>query len=208
MIPTSDSESPLDEAVAASLREREARRKRAITGEAVSGLWQRVTLRRAIAEGVLLYGAWRLLVLIPIGFWPAPLFPFILLGLLLLRFAPPVWASLRIIATRREKMSRRFFLLAGILASLCASADIIIALLVGDPAQPFGGPTYGPDILRIFSKVGPHLHPLALTTLLGTALANWGFLLVYFVIATICTRLAQGGFLRFTMPAGDGRVTL
>jgi hypothetical protein len=24
----------------------------------------------------------------------------------------------------------------------------------------------------------------------------------------VCTRLANGGFLRFTMPAGNGRVTL
>jgi hypothetical protein len=33
-------------------------------------------------------------------------------------------------------------------------------------------------------------------------------LVVYFTIAVVCTRLANGGFMRFTMPAGNGRVTL
>jgi hypothetical protein len=33
-------------------------------------------------------------------------------------------------------------------------------------------------------------------------------LLVYYTIAVVCTRLANGGFMRFTMPAGNGRVTL
>lgn len=208
MTPTGDIEAQPEEDAAVAQREREERRKRAITGEASHGLWQRVSYRRALAEGVVIYIAWRLLVLVPITFWPAALFPFVLLGLLVLHFAPPVWASLRIIATRREKMSRRFFKLAIVLASLCAAADVLVALFAGDPAQPFDGPTYGPDIARLFGTAGPHAHPLSFTTLLVNSLENWGFLLIYFVIATICTRLAQGGFLRFTMPAGDGRVTL
>ena len=207
MTPTGDIEAPPDDNAAAH-REREERRKRAITGEASHGLWQRVTFRRAIVEGIIVYVAWRLLVLVPITFWPAALFPFVLLGLLILHFTPPVWATMRIIATRREKMSRRFFKLALVLAAFCAVADLLVALVAGDPAQPFGGPTYGPDIARLFIAAGPHAHPLAVTTLLGNSLENLGFLLIYFVIATICTRLAQGGFLRFTMPSGDGRVTL
>jgi hypothetical protein len=183
---------------------RAAQRKRAQTGEASSGLWQRVTFQRAIAEGVVIYALWRLLELVPITFWPPALFPFILLGLLVLRFLPPVWASLRVIATRREKMSRRFFTLAAILASLCALTDAGISLAVGDAAQPFGGPTFGPDIARFFAT---H-HHLGLGTFFVGQLANYGLLLGYFLIATICTRLAQGGFLRFTMPSGNGRVTL
>ena len=31
---------------------------------------------------------------------------------------------------------------------------------------------------------------------------------LYYMLAVVCTRLANGGFLRFTMPAGKGRVTL
>src|SRR5262245_1992970 len=123
---------------AISEAERAVRRRRAITGEADRGLWQRVGFRRAIVEAAIIYGAWRLLVLLPITFWPGGLFPFILLALLILRFTPPVWAAMRVIATRREKMSRRFFTMAGLLATICLGIDVGIALLIGDPAQPFG----------------------------------------------------------------------
>ncbi len=185
----------------AELAAREARRRR---GEAERGLWQRVDFRRAIIEGTIIFALWRLLVLVPLGVWPAGIFPLILLGLLLLRFLPPVWASMRLIATRREKMSRRFFKLAGLLATTCLLTDVLLALAVGDPAQPFGGPTFGPDLPRLFGVP----HHLGLGAFLGMELATYGLLLVYYLIATICTRLAQGGFLRFTMPAGNGRVTL
>ena len=189
----------------AELAAREARSRRARTGEAESGLWQRVHFRRAVIEGTVIFAIWRLLELVPIGIWPGALFPFILLALLLLRFTPPVWAALRLIATRREKMSRRFFWLAGILATTSLAMDVIIALAVGDPAAPFGGPKYGPDIARIFAH--SH-HPLGFGAFLLGEILTYVLLLAYYLIATICTRLAQGGFLRFTMPSGNGRVTL
>ena len=189
----------------AELQERAERRKRAQTGEASYGLWQRIDFRRAIIEGTIIYVAWRLLVLLPITSWSPLLFFVMWLGLLVLRFVPPVWAALRIIATRREKMSRRFFKLAGIMATICAGVDVVIALAAGDPAQPFGGPRYGPDLTRMVA--GSH-HPLSFGTFFVNELANFGLLVAYFLIATICTRLAQGGFLRFTMPSGNGRVTL
>ena len=31
---------------------------------------------------------------------------------------------------------------------------------------------------------------------------------IYYTITVVCTRLVNGGFMRFTMPAGNGRVTL
>jgi hypothetical protein len=189
---------------AADLAAREARQRRAHTGEANGGLWQRVHFRRAVVEGTSIFALWRLLELMPIGVWPAALFPIILLALLVLRFTPPVWASMRIIATKREKMSRRFFRLAGMLATTCFAVDVVIALAVGDPAPPFGGPAFGPDLPRFFAT---H-HHLSLGAFLGAELATYGLLLAYYLIATICTRLAQGGFLRFTMPSGNGRVTL
>jgi len=185
-------------------QERAERRKRSQTGEASSGLWQRTTFRRAIIEGAIIFTFWRLLSLVSIDFWPAGLFPFVLLGLLTLRFLPPIWASMRIIATKREKMSRRFFVLAGILAVSCTAIDVVIALFIGEYAQPFGGPLYGPDIARFATN---H-HHLGIVTFILNILATGGFLLTYYVIGTVCTRLAQGGFLRFTMPTGDGRVTL
>lgn len=189
---------------AAELAAREARSRRAQTGEAASGLWQRVHFPRAVIEGTVIFALWRLLELVPISTWPTTFFFLALLALLVLRFLPPVWASMRIIATKREKMSRRFFRLAGILATTCFAVDVIIALAVGDPAQPFGGPAFGPDLPRFFAT---H-HHLTLGAFLGMELATYGLLLAYYLIATICTRLAQGGFLRFTMPAGNGRVTL
>ncbi len=184
--------------------ERAARRQRAQTGEAVHGLWQRVSTRRAISEGVLIFLIWRLLVLVPITFWPAQIFPLILVALLILRFLPPVWSVLRVIATRRERMSRRFFGMSAILATACLGVDVLVALLVGDPMQPFGGPLYGPDIVRF----GASMHHLTIGAFARAELTTYGLLLVYFLLATICTRLAQGGFLRFTMPSGNGRVTL
>jgi hypothetical protein len=105
-------------------------------------------------------------------------------------------------------MSRRFFEMAAILATACTGVDMVIALFVGDPMQPFGGPQYGPDIVRLLARAGAHTHPLSVGAFVIATLATWGFLLAYYLIATICTRLAQGGFLRFTMPSGDGRVTL
>ncbi len=187
------------------LRAREARSRRARTGQAESGLWQRVDLRRAVIEGTAIFAVWRLLTLVPIDVWPGALFPFILLGLLVLRFTPPVWAAMRVIATRREKMSRRFFRLAAILATTSLAADVVISLAVGEPRQPFGGPQYGPDIARL---IGRGHHSLSLGTFILSELLTYGLLLAYYLIATICTRLAQGGFLRFTMPSGNGRVTL
>ena len=62
-----------------------------------------------------------------------------------------------------------------------------------------------PDLTRFTASGAAHLSPLAF---LVDSLGQLGLLAVYFTIAVVCTRLANGGFLRFTMPAGDGRVTL
>ena len=193
---------PLPEAELDAVRA--ARRQRLATGEADRGWWQRVGNRRAIVEGTIIFALWRLLVLVPITFWPAAIFPFVLIALLFLRCLPPIWAALRVIATRREKMSRRFFRQSFLLASACVLADVVIALCVGDPGGPFGGPLAGPDVARFGG--GPHA--LGFAPFLGAELLTYGLLLGYYLIATICTRLAQGGFLRFTMPSGNGRVTL
>lgn len=183
---------------------RRSHRRISAAGEAASGLWQRVSFHRAIIEGTFIFAVWRLLVLAPITFWPGGLFPFILFALLIMRFSPPVWSAMRIIATRREKMSKRFFKLSLLLSASAALMDVVIALAVGDPAQPFGGPLFGPDLPRLLA----HGHALLFSQFAQQELTSGLFLIVYFLIATICTRLAQGGFLRFTMPSGNGRVTL
>nr|MBF6592779.1 hypothetical protein [Ktedonobacterales bacterium] len=68
-----------------------------------------------------------------------------------------------------------------------------------------GGPSGPPDIVR-FGLRGPNA--LTPTGFLLGELVTWFLLAIFFTIAVVCTRLANGGFLRFTMPAGGGRVTL
>lgn len=168
-------------------------------------LFRRTTMRRAIIEGISIYVAGVLLTLIPPQVWPAPIFPVALVARLALWAAPPVWAAMRVVSTRREKMSRRFWGLGPLLALGCALASLIIALGIGEAQQPFGGLAGGPDIARFGAHGAFALTP---ATFIVGMLTQLGVLLVYYTIAVICTRLANGGFLRFTMPAGDGRVTL
>ena len=58
---------------------------------------------------------------------------------------------------------------------------------------------------RIFAS---GVHHLSVAGLVVYELKTASLLLAIFTIAVVCTRLAQGGFLRFTMPAGGNRVTL
>ncbi len=180
------------------------RRKMNERGEAISGLWRRVSYRRALVEGLAFFTAWRLLYLVPVPFWPSGIFPLILLILLALRISPPIWSTLRVIAPRREKMSVRFMKMSAILALGATGIDMLINLFIGEAMDPFGGPASGPDIQRLLAKS----NPLPLGTFALHTVEVFGGLLVYYFIAVICVRLAQGGFLRFTMPSGDGRVTL
>lgn len=167
-------------------------------------IFRRTSVRRAIAEGVAIFLLGRLLAMVPPAFWPPALFPLVLVAQLGLTFSPPVWAAMRVVSTRREKMSRRFWQLGPQLAALCVAVDMAVSLALGD-ARPFGGPAGPPDALRLIQGGPEHL------TLASFALDKllWlGILAIYFTIAVVCTRLANGGFLRFTMPAGNGRVTL
>ncbi|HLY31002.1 MAG TPA: hypothetical protein VKQ36_08230 [Ktedonobacterales bacterium] len=167
-------------------------------------LFRRTTMRRAIIEGIIIYTVGLFVALIPIGFWPAPIFPLVLVARLALWALPPIWAALRVVSTRREKMSRRFWRLGPTLAALCGLINMLIALCIGE-AQLYGGLAGEPDIVRLTTH---GTGALSFGAFALTMLAQLGWLLVYYTIAVICTRLANGGFLRFTMPAGDGRVTL
>jgi hypothetical protein len=167
-------------------------------------MFRKTTMRRAIIEGVLLFIAGRLLGLVPVEFWPPFLFPFILILRTLLFVAPPVWAAMRVKSTKREKMSRRFWRLGPILAVICIAADVVIALAIGE-ATLWGGNAGGPDIAR-FGATGP-THLVVTDFLISTA-SRLVIFAIYYTIAVVCTRLANGGFMRFTMPAGNNRVTL
>lgn len=168
-------------------------------------MFRKTTMRRAIIEGLLIYLAAQGLALVPISFWAPAIYP----GVLILRTAlfilPPVWAAMRVVSTRREKMSRRFWRLGPTMATLAWSLSLLIALFVGETLEPWGGLNTAPDIERL--GLGGHAS-LAFGAFATSALGNLGVLLVYYTIAVVLTRLANGGFLRFTMPAGNGRVTL
>lgn len=167
-------------------------------------IFRRTTMRRAIVEGMLIFFAGRLIAMVPPTFWPAALFPLALVLRLVLMYSPPVWAAMRVTSTKREKMSRRFWQLGPVLALLCAGVDAAVALGLGE-ARLWGGAAGPPDGVRLFQGGPEHLSALAF---LGAEVSLLVPLAIYFTIAVVCTRLANGGFLRFTMPAGNGRVTL
>jgi hypothetical protein len=162
------------------------------------------TMRRAMLEGMLIFLCGPLLALVPATFWPWWLFPLVLVVRLVFFILPPVWVAMRVRSTKREKMSRRFWRLGPTLAGWCTLASLAIALFVGE-ASLFGGVATTPDITRFAAHGAQQLGLGAFIA--GTLLSLVG-LSIYYTIAVVCTRLANGGFLRFTMPAGKGRVTL
>ena len=97
-----------------------------------SRLWRRTTMARAMGEGVVIYVAGRLLAMVAPSAFPAAIFPAVLMLRLVLLISPPVWAALRVTSTRREKMSRRFWLLGPALAAACTVVDALVALALGD----------------------------------------------------------------------------
>lgn len=168
-------------------------------------MFRKTTMRRAIIEGLVIALIAQGLALVPISFWPPAIYPVILILRTALFLAPPVWAAMRVVSTRREKMSARFWRLGPTLAALVWALGLLIELFIGETLVPWGGLSTAPDIARLTGGAHP---ALALGPFLLAALENLGLLLVYYTIAVVCTRLANGGFLRFTMPAGNGRVTL
>ena len=173
--------------------------------QAKGRLFRRTSYIRAIMEGVVIFAAFRLLEMVPLNVWPGASIIAVFFLLLFLRFFPPVWAAMRVYSTRREKMSRRFWKMGPILAGLCVLVDLVVALALGLTGFLAGPDGNGPVLTRLLPGAA---HPLSMGTFLSGELGTAAFLLVYFTIAVICTRLANGGFLRFTMPAGNGRVTL
>lgn len=197
--PASAAESPASEA-SAPARAPHVRKK-----PAKGRVFRRTSYLRAIIEGIVIYAAFRLLEMIPINTWPgAAIIAFFFL-LLVLHFSPPVWAAMRVVSTKREKMSARFWKMGPILAGLCFLVDVAVTLVLGDAAALGGPDGNGPVWARLMPGAA---HPLTWAAFISNEVGSAAFLLIYFTIAVICTRLANGGFLRFTMPAGNGRVTL
>lgn len=170
-------------------------------------MFDTVSYRRGVIEGVILYTLGRLGALItPTAFpdWVVVAAPvcFLFLQFLL----TPFWTTRRIKQlSKRERLSRRFWLLGPRLAALCLGVDLVISLVAGMAIYTFTDVQQGPVLLRLFANGSQHL------TLLDFGiyeLKNAALLFALYTLTVICTRLAQNGFLRFTMPAGGNRVTL
>jgi len=170
-------------------------------------MFNKASYRRGVIEGLILFTLGRLCALIsPVVFpdWTYVAAP--LLFMVLQFILAPFWATKRIAAPKRERLSRRFWLLGPLLAALSFVVDLIITLTCGLPVNSIGGVQHGPALQRLFTTSGPN----ALTP------ADFGLyelktlaaLLALYMLTVLCTKLAQGGFLRFTMPAGGNRVTL
>ena len=168
-------------------------------------LFNKVSYRRGIIEGVVIFAIGRLGALITPAVFPDWTFVAIPLVFLVFEYIlPPVWAARRMTSTKRERLSKRFWLLGPRLFAICLGLDILITLFLGMPVRMFDV-QQGPVILRLFASGSQHM------TLLNYGLYELEtavLLCTFYVIAVVCTRLAGGGFLRFTMPAGENRVTL
>ncbi len=169
-------------------------------------MFNKTSYRRGVIEGVILYTLGRLGALISPVIFPDWTFIAVPLLFLLLQYLiAPFWATRRITSTRRERLSKRFWLLGPRLAAICLGIDLLLTLAFGLPISGFGGVPQGSALLRMLATGRNHL------TLLDFGiyeLRTAALLFALFTLSVVCTRLAMGGFLRFTMPAGGNRVTL
>jgi hypothetical protein len=169
-------------------------------------MFNKVSYRRGVIEGVILYTLGRLGALITPAFFPDWIYVAAPLLFLVLQYLlGPFWATRRIASTKRERLSKRFWLLGPLLAAVCLGIDIIISLAFGLPVNVLGGVQQGPALWRLSISGPQHLSLLELGLY---ELKSAALLFAFFTLGVVCTRLAQGGFLRFTMPAGGNRVTL
>jgi len=170
-------------------------------------MFDKVSYRRGVIEGVLLYTLGRLGALItPTAFadWLVVAAPicFLLCQFLL----APFWATRRIKQFgKRERLSRRFWLLGPRLAAICIGIDLGLSLAVGLAMFSFSDVQQGPALVRLFASGAT---ALSLPDFAFYELKNIAALFALHTLTVICVRLAQNGFLRFTMPAGGNRVTL
>jgi hypothetical protein len=168
-------------------------------------MFNKVSYRCGVLEGVILYTLGRLGALINPTIFPDWTYVAVPLLFLLLQYLiPPFWATRRIASTKRERLSKRFWLLGIRLAALCFAIDILITLVLGMAVGSFGIPQ-GPALMRLFVSGPNHLTLLDLGIY---ELRTGALLFALYTLSVICTRLAMGGFLRFTMPADGNRVTL
>ena len=169
-------------------------------------MFNKVSYRRGVVEGSAIYTLGRLGALITPAFFPGWLFILAPLLFLTLQFLiAPLWATRRLQSTKRERLSKRLWLLGPRLACICIAIDLVISLTMGLAIFTFTSAQQGPALYRLFASGPNHL---SLLDFGFYELRSVALLLAFDTLTVVCTRLAQGGFLRFTMPAGGNRVTL
>jgi len=169
-------------------------------------MFNKVSYRRGVVEGSIIYTLGRLGALITPAFFPGWLFILAPLLFLTLQFLiAPLWATRRLQSTKRERLSKRLWLLGPRLAAICIAIDVVISLIMGLAILTFTSAQQGPALYRFFVSGPNHLSLLDFGLY---ELRDIALLLALHTLTVICTRLSQGGFLRFTMPAGGNRVTL
>ena len=169
-------------------------------------MFNKVGYSRGVIEGVILYTLGRLGALITPAFFPGWLFVIAPLLFLLQQFLiAPYWATRRIKSTKRERLSKRFWLLGPRMAAICFCIDVVVSLAAGLAIFTFEEVQQGPATWRFMTNGQNHLSLLQFGVY---ELRSAALLFSFFTLTVVCTRLAQGGFLRFTMPAGGNRVTL
>jgi hypothetical protein len=168
-------------------------------------MFNKVSYRRGIIEAVVIYTIGRLGALITPNVFPDWTYVAVPLLFWALQYIiSPFWATRRIISTKRERLSKRFLWLGPRIAGICIGIDLFLSLVAGFSVKLFDIQR-GPVLLRLFESGQNHL---TLTNFVLFQLEADAFMLVIFTVIVICTRLAGGGMLRFTMPAGGNRVTL
>src|SRR5260221_9926143 len=83
-------------------------------------MFNKVSYRRGVIEGVVFYTLGRLGALITPAFFPGWVYVAAPLFFLALQFlAGPLWATRRMQSTKRERLSKRFWLLGPRMAAIC-----------------------------------------------------------------------------------------
>ena len=92
-------------------------------------MFNKVSYRRGVIEGIVLYTLGRLGALVTPAFFPDWLYVAVPLLFLVFEYIlGPVWATCRIASTKRERLSKRFWLLGPRMAALCLGIDLVITL--------------------------------------------------------------------------------
>jgi hypothetical protein len=168
-------------------------------------MFDKVSYRRGLIEAIIIYTSGRLGALITPAFFPDWMFVAVPLLFLVLQYLlPPFWVTRRISSSKRERLSKRFWWLGPRLASMCIGINLLLSLIAGLPVSQFDIQK-GPVLLRLFETGQNHL---SLVDFAIIEVKSASLIFVLYMLTVICTRLAHGGMLRFTMPAGENRVTL